>query len=72
MGINADFCVLDTARTAIRLGYQVITSNDVIAGGRRNDSANNSIDKFERIGTCVNISQLESIKIFPKSETAPA
>ena len=32
MGINANFCVRATAKSAIRLGYQIITSPGLIAG----------------------------------------
>ncbi len=32
MGINAGFCVYETTKTAIKKGYQVTTSKDLIAG----------------------------------------
>lgn len=32
MGINAGFCVYETTKTAIKKGYQVTTSRDLIAG----------------------------------------
>jgi len=32
MGINAAFCVKDTARDAVNYGYEIITSADVISG----------------------------------------
>ena len=52
MGINADFCVRDTARTAIKLGYKIVTSGHVIAG-QPDHSKNNSIIWFANNGSCV-------------------
>ena len=34
MGVNAGFCVYETAKSAIENGYQVVTSRDLIAGYR--------------------------------------
>lgn len=33
-GINASFCVASTANSALRLGYKIATSEDLIADGR--------------------------------------
>lgn len=52
MGINADFCVRSTARDAIRIGYKIITSNEVISGQSHHRSDNNSDPVF----FCNNIS----------------
>jgi len=70
MGAYAEYCVLRTAEEAIGLGYQVITSNDVIAG-KRNHMTNNSVDWYEQNGICVRVSELENLEIFPKTETVP-
>jgi nicotinamidase-related amidase len=35
MGINASFCVFETARTAVQLGYRIVTASDLIADSRR-------------------------------------
>jgi len=37
MGINAAFCVFDTAKTAIRVGFTIMTSEDLIAGYKDED-----------------------------------
>lgn len=52
MGINADYCVKSTAEHAIHLGYQIITSNEVISG-QDSHSRNNSIDWFKSNGNCI-------------------
>lgn len=52
MGINADFCVRETARTAISLGYKIITSGHVIAG-QPDHSKDDSVVWFENNGSCV-------------------
>jgi len=52
MGINASACVRRTANGAIKEGFNIITSNDVI-DGRHND--NNSIPWYREKGIVVSI-----------------
>ena len=52
MGINADCCVKKTAKGAIQNGYEIITSNDVIAGMSYH-SDDNSISWYRDNGICV-------------------
>ena len=52
MGINADFCVKETAEKAIELGYKIITSNEVISG-QSDHSKDNSINWFKSNGYCI-------------------
>lgn len=52
MGINADACVLATARSAIRRGYEIITSKFLIAGTPWH-SENDSIDWYSKNGCVV-------------------
>lgn len=33
MGVNATFCVRETAQSAVRKGYQILTADDLIADG---------------------------------------
>lgn len=47
MGINSQYCVKETAESAIKLGFTVVTSNDVITGP--NDD--NDIDWYKKNGT---------------------
>ncbi|MFH0951088.1 MAG: isochorismatase family cysteine hydrolase [bacterium] len=49
LGINADYCVKQTAESAIRLGYQIITSRDFI-GGQSDHSNDNSADWYKNNG----------------------
>ena len=60
MGINADFCVKKTADDAIKRGYEIITSNEVISG-QYCHSKSNSVDWFKSNGHCI-----ETIDEFPK------
>lgn len=53
MGINADFCVIETARGAIDRGYKIITSKEVISG-QSHHSPDNSIGWFSSNGNCLN------------------
>ncbi len=52
MGINANYCVKETARGAIDNGYKIMTSNEVISG-QSGHSRYNSIDWFKSNGRCV-------------------
>lgn len=52
MGINADFCVRETAEGAIERGYKIITSDKVIAG-MPHHSQNNSLPWYRKNGVCV-------------------
>lgn len=52
MGICADCCVLETARSATANGYKIITSNEVIAGMSCH-SKNNSADWYQKNGVWV-------------------
>lgn len=54
MGINASYCVKETAQGGIEKGYKIITSNDVIAcrGG------DNSISWYEENGTVISSTDL--------------
>lgn len=49
MGINADHCVKQTAKDAIRRGYEIATSKDVISGQERH-SKDNSLRWFQANG----------------------
>ncbi|MBT6690709.1 cysteine hydrolase [Candidatus Parcubacteria bacterium] len=42
LGINADYCVMDTARSALKLEYKILTSNDVISGQSHHSRTNSS------------------------------
>ncbi|NTW13898.1 MAG: cysteine hydrolase [Candidatus Moranbacteria bacterium] len=52
MGINADACVLDTAQSAVRRGYEIITAPALIAGTSWH-SENDSIDWYSKNGSVV-------------------
>jgi nicotinamidase-related amidase len=52
MGINATYCVMDTARDAIKEGYEIITSNDVISGAGHHDP-NNGVSWYRENGVYV-------------------
>ncbi|NTU99339.1 cysteine hydrolase [Candidatus Falkowbacteria bacterium] len=41
MGINADWCVKDTAEDALKYGYEIMTSNEVISGQDHHRRDNN-------------------------------
>lgn len=53
MGINADYCVKDTAEDAIKKGYKIITCNEVISG-QYHHSHDNSVPWFRANGRYVN------------------
>lgn len=46
MGINASYCVLDTAKSAKRLGFNVVTSSALIADQKRKAYKNLSQDWY--------------------------
>ncbi|NTW14469.1 MAG: cysteine hydrolase [Candidatus Moranbacteria bacterium] len=50
MGINADYCVLETAKSAIRNEFQIVTAPSLIAG-LPSHSEDDSIDWYSRNGT---------------------
>ncbi len=52
MGINADYCVHATASDALKKGFEIVTSNDVISG-QDHHSRNNSIDWYKNNGACL-------------------
>lgn len=58
MGVYADYCVKKTAENAISLGYQVITSNDLISGGT-SDSYSNNRSWYTKNGLFLRISDLQ-------------
>ncbi|EKE20137.1 MAG: hypothetical protein ACD_8C00051G0006 [uncultured bacterium] len=51
LGVNADYCVKFTARSGIKKGYRIVTSNELISGQRLH-SPDNSIDWFRNNGMC--------------------
>lgn len=57
MGINADACVKDTARSASQQGHRIITSNDLLSGPDHH-SHNNNGPWFQK-----NSAWLSSLKI---------
>lgn len=52
MGINACYCVRETAEDAIERGYEIVTSNEVISG-QTGHPKDNDIPWFSNNGSCI-------------------
>lgn len=51
MGVNASYCVLSTAKGALRRGYEVVTAEDLIADGVAHASRGKEREWYRRNGT---------------------
>ncbi|MBI5066240.1 cysteine hydrolase [Candidatus Woesearchaeota archaeon] len=67
MGVNASYCVKQTARSAIRKGFSILTSTDLIADARYYLPKNMSLDFYRKKGVLFDahqdlISYLEALR----------